>query len=103
MTILTIVNASGGLRKLAMQDLPVREAWAVASLIDRLNPLLRFAGAEEMKAAGDEAKLEALWSMEPEDLRGLQPIRIHADGLRLSASDLKLLAPLVEFLDLGGD
>ena len=103
MTIRELVQASNGLRKLAAQDLPVREAWEIMKLIDRLNPLLSFAGAEEMKAAGDEARLGELWTMVPEELRELRPVRIHAEGLKLSPADVKFLEPLVEFIGIGGD
>lgn len=103
MTIRELVQASTGLRKLAAQDLPVREAWEIMKLIDRLNPLLGFAGVEEAKAAGNAERLGELWSMEPEELRELRPVRIHAEGLKLAPADVKFLEPLVEFIGIGGD
>lgn len=104
MTLETLVQAAPGMRKLTQQDLPIREAYAVVRLIDRVNPLLRFAGEEEIKAAGNEQRLQELWALEPEELDGLQPLELHAgEGLRLSPADLKCLEPLVHFVDLGGE
>lgn len=104
MDLLTLANAAPALRKLAVQDLPIREAWAVTRLIDRINPLLRFAGEEEVKAKGDEQRLQELWELEPEELRDMERIRLTAgETLRLSPADLKFLEPLVDFVGLGGD
>ena len=100
MKLITIVNARMSLQKLVQQDLPIRTAWQVMKLTDECNIHLQFYGGQIRKLGDDPDpdKLAALQDMEISELDARVKISVPLDGnIRLSAVDLKALAPFVEF------
>ena len=103
MKLIEIVNARDSLQKLVRQDLPLRLAYRLTHLTDAINFHLNFYGSERMKLGEDPdpERLEELENMEITDLhheRLKLPIR---DGLVLSAADVKMLEPFIEFYEEG--
>lgn len=103
MKLIEIVDARDSLQKLVGQDLPLRLAYRLTRLTDAINFHLNFYGSERMKLGEnpDPERLEELENMEITDLhheRLKLPIR---DGLVLSASDVKMLEPFIEFYEEG--
>lgn len=103
MKLIEIVNARESLQKLVGQDLPLRVAYRLVKVTDAINFHLSFYGAERAKLGEnpDPAKLRELEEMEITDLHHEKlklPIR---DGLVLSASDVKMLEPFIEFYEEG--
>ena len=101
MKLIDIVNARGSLQKLVSQDLPLRLAYKLTRLTDAINFHLNFYGAERMKLGEnpDQEKLRELEEMEISDIPQTKlsiPIR---DGLVLSATDVKMLEPFIEFYE----
>jgi hypothetical protein len=100
MRLIDIVNARCSLQKLAAQDLPLKTALAVVRTVEAANSYLGFYGGEIAKFNPEEepARLKELNEMEIDDF---QPERIaisaEMDGIRLSASDVKMLEPFVDF------
>ena len=60
MKLNTIVNAGPSLQKLILQDVPIKTAYALAMLIDKLNPHLSFYGTEIVKCNGNAERIEEL-------------------------------------------
>lgn len=93
MKLYDIALASKPLQKLIMQDLPLRQAYALAILATKLNPSLEFYGNQLMSGRPQE-ELNELEAELPEFKRIKLPIDL---DLRLSAGDIKCLEPFVEF------
>lgn len=93
MKLYDIALASKPLQKLIGQDLPLRQAYALAILATKLNPTLEFYGNQIMSGR-TQAELNELEAELPEFKRIKLPIDL---DLRLSAGDIKCLEPFVEF------
>ena len=93
MKLYDIALASKPLQKLIGQDLPLRQAYALAILATKLNPTLEFYGNQLMSGRPQE-ELNELEAELPEFKRIKLPIDL---DLRLSAGDSKCLEPFVEF------
>ena len=101
MKLIDLVNARDSLQKLVVQDLPIRTAYELMKLTDEANRHLTFYGQElgKFDPERDLDRLEELNSIEI-DVGGSERIRISLDGdLRLSAGDVKMLTPLVDFIE----
>ena len=99
MRLIEIVNARDSLQKLIVQDLPIRTAYELMKFTDEANRHLSFYGQELGKFNPEEypERLEELNEMDV-DIGGTDRVKISLDwGLKLSASDVKMLAPLVNF------
>lgn len=100
MQLITIVNAQPALQQLVLQPLPIRQAWELLQLVERCNIHLRFYG-EQLQRLGpepDPEKLTELQTLELPDFDAMVRIPISlGDDLRLSAADIKSLAPFLEF------
>lgn len=101
MKLIELVNARTSLGKLVSQDLPIRTAYKLMQMTDECNKHLVFYGNELAKFNPDK---------NPERLRELDNMEIDfpcktivemTDNLVLSAADVKLLSPIVEFV--GGE
>ena len=93
MKLYDIALASKPLQKLIGQDLPLRQAYALAILATELNPTLEFYGNQLMSGRPQE-ELNELEAELPEFKRIKLPLDL---DLRLSAGDIKCLEPFVEF------
>ena len=96
MKLIDLVNARASLQKLVSQDLPIRTAYNLMLLIEDCNKHLEFYGNEigKFDAEKDTARLEELNNLEIKRDR----VSVTADdNLKLSASDVKMLLPLIEF------
>ena len=93
MKLYDIALASKPLQKLIGQDLPLRQAYALAILATKLNPTLEFYGNQLMSGQPQE-ELNELEAELPEFKRIKLPLDL---DLRLSAGDIKCLEPFVEF------
>lgn len=93
MKLYDIALASKPLQKLIGQDLPLRQAYALAILATKLNPTLEFYGSQLMSGR-PQAELNELEADLPKFKRIKLPIDL---DLRLSAGDIKCLEPFVEF------
>lgn len=93
MKLYDIALASKPLQKLIGQDLPLRQAYALAILATKLNPTLEFYGNQLMSGRQQE-ELNELEAELPEFKRIKLPLDL---DLRLSAGDIKCLEPFVEF------
>lgn len=99
MRLIDVVCARDALQKLIAQDLPLRQAYALVKLTDRINVHLQFYGTEIVKAGGNEEKIRELQSFPVDDLPETR-LQISMEGnLRLSAADVKALAPFIDFID----
>lgn len=101
MKLIELVNAREALQKLIAQDLPIRTAYELMKLTDEANRHLTFYGQElgKFDPEKDPDRLEELNRIEI-DVGGPERIRISLDGdLRLSAGDVKMLTPLVDFIE----
>jgi hypothetical protein len=97
MELIKVVCARDALQKLIGQDIPMRQAYALMKLTDKMNVHLGFYGQEIAKAGGDEEKIEKLNSFEVDNLPE-DKVRISLlDSVLLSASDIKSLESFVEF------
>lgn len=99
MRLIEIVNARDSLQKLIVQDLPIRTAYELMKFTDEANRHLSFYGQElgKFNPEEDPERLEELNEMDV-DIDGTDRVKISLDwGLKLSASDVKMLAPLVNF------
>lgn len=93
MKLYNIAIAAKPLQKLIEQDLPLRQAYALAILATKLNPTLEFYGSQLMSGR-PQAELNELEAALPE----FERIRLPLDlDIRLSAGDIKCLEPFVEF------
>ena len=93
MKLYDIALASKPLQKLIGQDLPLRQAYALAILATKLNPTLEFYG-NQLMSGRPQAELNELEA----ELREFKRIKLPLDlDLRLSAGDIKCLEPFVEF------
>lgn len=93
MKLYDIALASKPLQKLIGQDLPLRQAYALAILATKLNPTLEFYG-KQLMSGRPQAELNELEAELPEFKRIKLPLDL---DLRLSAGDIKCLEPFVEF------
>lgn len=93
MKLYDIALASKPLQKLIEQDLPLRQAYALAILATKLNPSLEFYGSQLMSGRPQE-ELNELEAELPEFERIKLPLDL---DIRLSAGDIKCLEPFVEF------
>ena len=93
MKLYDIALASKPLQKLIGQDLPLRQAYALAILATKLNPTLEFYG-NQLMSGRTQAELNELEAELPEFKRIKLPLDL---DLRLSAGDIKCLEPFVEF------
>lgn len=93
MKLYDIALASKPLQKLIGQDLPLRQAYALAILATKLNPSLEFYG-NQLMSGRPQAELNKLEAELPEFERIKLPLDL---DLRLSAGDIKCLEPFVEF------
>ena len=93
MKLYDIALASKPLQKLIGQDLPLRQAYALAVLATKLNPSLEFYGSQLM-SGWPQAELNELEADLPEFERIKMPLDL---DIRLSAGDIKCLEPFVEF------
>lgn len=98
MKLIDLVNARDSLQKLIGQDLPIRTAYQLMKLTDECNRHLGFYGGELAKfdPARDPERLKELNNMEIDI--DAERISISLDGdLKVSAADVKMLMPLIEF------
>ena len=98
MKLIDLVNARDSLQKLVAQDLPIRTAYQLMKLTDECNRHLGFYGGELAKfdPARDPERLKELDNMEIDI--DAERITISLDGdLKISAADVKMLLPLIEF------
>lgn len=98
MKLIDLINAREALQKLVQQDLPIRTAYELMKLTDECNRHLLFYGQEigKFRPEEDPERLAELDGMEIEV--GADKIAISLDGdLKLSAADIKMLMPLLEF------
>lgn len=93
MKLYDVALASKPLQKLIGQDLPLRQAYALAILATKLNPSLEFYG-NQLMSGRPQAKLNELEADLPEFERIKLPLDL---DIRLSAGDIKCLEPFVEF------
>lgn len=98
MKLIEIVNARDALQKLVAQDLPIRTAYELMKLTDACNRHLSFYGAEIAKfdPEKDTNRLMELDSMEI-DIEAEKVAVSMGWDLKLSAGDIKMLMPLVDF------
>lgn len=100
MKLIDFVNARFSIQKLIRQDLPLRQAYELMKLTDVINFHLEFYGNEIAKFDPEQEpeKLAELNSMEIESPLA-EKLSISLDGdLRLSATDVKLLLPFIDFV-----
>jgi hypothetical protein len=103
MKLIEIVNARESLQKLVGQELPLRVAYRLVKVTDAINFHLNFYGEELMKLGEnpDPEKLKELEEMEITDLHH-EKLRVPImEGLVLSAADVKMLEPFIEFYEEG--
>lgn len=93
MKLYDIALASKPLQKLIGQDLPLRQAYALAILATKLNPSLEFYG-NQLMSGRSQVELNELEADLPEFERIKLPLDL---DIRLSAGDIKCLEPFVEF------
>lgn len=93
MKLYDIALASKPLQKLIGQDLPLRQAYALAILATKLNPSLEFYGSQ-LVSGRPQAELNELEAELPKFERIKLPLDL---DIRLSAGDIKCLEPFVEF------
>ena len=93
MKLYDVALASKPLQKLIEQDIPLRQAYALAILATKLNPSLEFYGSQLMSGR-PQAELNELEADLPEFSRIKLPLDL---DIRLSAGDIKCLEPFVEF------
>lgn len=99
MKLIDLVLARDALQKLIVQDLPIRKAYDLMGLADACNRHLAFYG-QEIAKFDPEANPERLAKLDSLELDPIERVRISIDaGLRLSAADIKLLQPLIEFYE----
>lgn len=103
MKLIDLVNARDSLQKLIAQDLPIRTAYQLMKLTDECNRHLGFYGGELAKfdPARDPERLKELEEMEITDLHHEKLRMPIKDGIVLSAADVKLLEPFMEFYEEG--
>lgn len=98
MKLFEVINAAPGLQKLILQDLPLKTAYEVMKLTERVNPLLNFFGNEEIKARGDEKIMAELRDLEVDGFEDFFRIPISLDAdIRLSPSDVRNLSIFCDF------
>ena len=103
MKLIEIVNARDSLQKLVGQNLPLRVAYRLVKVTDAINFHLNFYGAERFKLGEnpDPEKLQELDNMEITDLHH-EKLRVPIlEDLVLSAADVKMLEPFIEFYEEG--
>lgn len=97
MKLIEIVNARAPLQKLVTQDLPIREAYGLMKFTELCNEHLSFYG-QELAKFNPDAQPDRMKELEEMDIGTLEKITVTLnDGVRLSASDLKALEPLIIF------
>lgn len=99
MKLIDLVNARDSLQKLVQQDLPLKTAYKLMQITDECNRHLVFYGNElaKIESNGEPERLEELDNLEVLDDAWEKP-KISADcNITLSAVDVKLLMPLVDF------
>lgn len=97
MKLIELVDARDSLQKLVQQDLPIRKAYEVMQLTEEANRHLLFY-SQELAKLGDDPDPEAVKELDGFEIAGPERIRIEmAGGLRLSAADVALLLPLIDF------
>lgn len=102
MEMRTLVQAAPGLQKLIWQELPIDKAYQLSCQIDHINKALEFYGREMAKNPAGE-KLERLLSYDV-GFENLEPVRLSvALPLRLSAAEVKQVAPFVVFEEVTAD
>lgn len=99
MKLIDLVNARDSLQKLVQQDLPLKTAYKLMQITDECNRHLVFYGNEIAKIDPDKNhdRLDELNDMEIEPFPQEKPKISVDDGLVLSAADVKMLMPLVDF------
>lgn len=98
MKLIDIVNARNSLQKLIQQDIPLRQAYELVKLTDKINVHLDFYGQERVKRWGNEEKLIELDSFPVDDLPEDRMQIAMTDTVLLSAVDVKALEPFIEFV-----
>lgn len=93
MKLYNLAIAAKPLQKLIEQDIPLRQAYALAILATKLNPSLEFYG-NQLMSGRPQAELNELEAELPEFERIKLPLDL---DIRLSAGDIKCLEPFVEF------
>nr|DAP59424.1 MAG TPA: hypothetical protein [Caudoviricetes sp.] len=93
MKLYDVALASKPLQKLIEQDIPLRQAYALAILATKLNPTLEFYG-NQLMSGRSQVELNELEADLPEFERIKLPLDL---DIRLSAGDIKCLEPFVEF------
>lgn len=97
--MLQLASASEALKKLIVQDMPMREAYSIVLLVDRCNPHLLFYGSEIQKRKTAE-QIEELNNMDVDGFDHFEKIKISlSNDIRLSASDVKCLEPFIDFVE----
>ena len=93
-----IVSASSALQKLMYQDLPLRQAYELCCLVDRLNPQLMFYSQEISKAGLSDLRRDELLEFDIPSLDDISPIILPiCDSIMLSAADIKNIEPFIGF------
>lgn len=103
MKLIDIVNSRDALQKMVAQDLPLRLAYRLVKLTDKINLHISFYYGELMKLGEDPdpERLQELDEMEITDLKQ-ERLRIPIiEGLKLSATDVHMLEPFIDFYEEG--
>lgn len=97
MKLIDLVNARDSLQKLIAQDLPIRKAYELMKFTDLCNRHLEFYGQEIAKfdPAENPERLKDLNEMAVDDVARITVPT--TDNLKLSAADVKMLLPLIDF------
>ena len=98
MKLIELIDARASLQKLVRQDLPIRKAYELMLATEEANRHLGFY-VQELEKLGPDPDPEALAALEAFEIPDLKKIQIEmTDDLRLSAGDVALLRPIIEFI-----
>ena len=103
MKLIEIVNARDPLQRIVEQELPLRVAYRLLKVTEAIKFHLHFYYGELIKLGEDPdpEKLKELENMEITDLHH-EKLRVPImEGLVLSAADVKMLEPFIEFYEEG--
>lgn len=98
MKLIELISAARPLQKLIMQDVPLRTAYDLMQITEEVNPHLQFYDREVLKSGEDIKRIEELQNLEIDC--EFKAVEISKDtDICLSASDVKLLQPIVIFTE----
>lgn len=100
MKLYQLVTASHALQKIIIQDLPLPVAYKLMRVTEETNKHLRFYNTEAMKAGDDDKRLEELKDLEVDGFENYEKLIVPvSSNIRLSASDVHYLEPLITFTE----